>query len=500
MPRVAVAGFMHETNTFAPTRARYDDFAAADAWPGLVRGPEMFDAVAGINLPVAGFIEACRAERFELVPLLWCSASPLAHVEREAYERIVADLLQSLAQALPVDAIYLDLHGAMVAEHIEDGEGELLRRIRALVGPDLPVVASLDLHANVTAQMAAMATSLVAFRTYPHIDMAETGARAAQLIGRLLRGERLYMALRKPGFLIPLVWQCTLIEPAAGLYRLLGELEREGVVSMSFTPGFPPADIPECGPAVLAYATRPEAAEHAAGELARAVEEAEPAFAGTIHDPDQAVRHAMQAAGRASRPIILADTQDNPGAGTNSDTVGLLEALVRHRAQGAVVAMVCDPTAAKAAQAAGEGSEIGLGLGAWSGLPGHRPFQASYRVDRLGDGNFTGTGPFYRGSRMRLGPMALLRVVGTDVRVIVSTRKQQAADQAKFRHLGVEPAAQKILALKSSVHFRADFQDLAEEILIVAAPGPNPVNHLDFPYRRLRPGMRLMPGGPAYRR
>jgi len=157
---------------------------------------------------------------------------------------------------------------------------------------------------------------------------------------------------------------------------------------------------------------------------------------------------------------------------------------------------VYDPEVAAIAHAAGEGSTISVGLGAKSGLPGHRPYEGAYRVERLGDGNFTATGPFYRGNRVQLGPMALLSVDG--VRAVVASRRQQAADQAVFRHLGIEPTAQKILALKSSVHFRADFQPIAEEVLIVAAPGPNPADHRQLPYRHLRLGVRVMPKGPEF--
>lgn len=493
MTRIAVGGFQHETNTFAPTRATFEHFEVADGWPALTAGPAMIEAVQGINLPAAGFVEAARA-RHDLVPLLWCSATPLAHVERDAYERIAGMMLEELRKAGPLDAIYLDLHGAMVAEHLEDGEGELLRRIRAVVGPDLPIVASLDLHANITPAMVERATALLAFRSYPHVDMAETGAGAAALLDRILRDGAPAKALRKPEFLIPLVWQCTMIEPAATIYRELAAMERGEVVSMTFTPGFPPADIAECGPAVVAYATSQNAADRAADRLAAVVAEHEPAFAGHIYQPDEAVRCAMRHQGNG--PIILADTQDNPGAGTNSDTMGLFEALVRGGAVGAVEGLICDPDVAAIAHQAGEGAEITVELGEKSGLPGHRPLAATFKVERLGNGRFTATGPFYAGSRMQLGRMALLSLNG--VRAVVSSRKQQAADQSMFRHLGIEPREQRILALKSSVHFRADFQPIASEILIVAAPGPNPVDHLALPYRHLRPGIRLMPMGPVH--
>jgi microcystin degradation protein MlrC len=494
--RIAIGGFQHETNTFAPSPATYEDFRIPGGWPGLSRGTEVFDAVAGVNLPAAGFIETARTMRHELLPLLWCNATPSGPVTRDAYERIAGELCQRLAEARPLDALYLDLHGAMVAEHLEDGEGELLARLRRIVGPELPIVASLDFHANVTPAMVEGATALVAYRTYPHIDMAESGARAAQLLARVLSHGPLAWALEKPPFLIPLTWQCTLVEPAASLFRELAGLEIGSIASLSFTPGFPPADIRECGPAILAYAEEAAVAKRAAAHLAAAVLEAEGDFAGKVYQPDEAVQEAKRLAAGARRPIVLADTQDNPGAGGNSDTVGLIEALIRNRAEGAVAGLLHDPAAAAAAHAAGEGATIELALGEGSKLPGHHPLAGRFRVERLGDGRFDATGPVYAGNRMQLGPMALLAIDG--VRIAVSSRKQQAADQGIFRHLAVEPADQKILALKSSVHFRADFQPIAEAILIVAAPGPNPVDHLGLPYRRLRPGLRLMPRGPAF--
>ncbi len=495
MARIAIGGFSHETNTFAPSKARYEDFIAPGGWPGLTRGDALFDEVAGINLSIAGFVEAARASGHQLMSLLWCNATPSAHVERDAYERIAAMLLEDLARAGPVDAVYLDLHGAMVAEHLEDGEGELLRRVREFMGHDVPVVASLDLHANVTEQMVQHASALVACRTYPHVDLADTGAAAARLANRLLgAGRAPAKALRKLPFLIPLVWQCTLIEPMKSIMRTLQRLEND-VDSLSFAPGFPLADIAECGPAIIAYGEKQSAVERTADALVEAIMSHERDFAGTVYEPDAAVQRAMAIAARAHRPVVLADTQDNPGAGANADTVGLLEALIRNRAAGAVTGLIWDPAVAGAAHQAGEGSLVTVDLGAKSGLPGQRPLSAEFRVERLGNGNFLATGPFYRGSRMQLGPMARLSIAG--VQVLVASRKQQAADQAMFRHLGIDPPTAKILSLKSSVHFRADFQPIAEEILVVAAPGPNPVGHLALPYRRLRQGVRLMPRGHA---
>lgn len=494
MARIAVAGFQHETNTFAQSPATYDDFVTPSGWPGLTRGQALFADVAGINISIAGFIEEARSLGHQIEPLTWAAATPSAPVTEDAFERISVEILDGIKAQSGIEALYLDLHGAMVTEQYQDGEGELLKRIRALVGRDLPIAVSLDLHANVTPEMMVLADLLVAYRTYPHIDMAETGSRTAQQLDALLRsGHRYGKAFCQLPFLIPLSSGCTMLDPAKSLYASLSDLETGDLASLSFAAGFGPADIWHCGPSLFAYGSDEKTAQGVVDRLYRSITEQEADFVAEIWQPEAAVRRAIEQSQSASRPVILADSQDNPGGGADSDTVGLLAELVRQNAQDAALAILYDPAAAAAAHAAGEGAEISVGLGAKSGLPGHQPFAATFTIEKLGDGRFTGTGPFYRGARMQLGPMALLRLNG--VRIVVASRKLQAADQAIFRHLGVEPAVQKILALKSSVHFRADFQPIAEAILVVAAPGPNPLDYSALNYQNLRPGLRLMPLG-----
>lgn len=493
--RIAVGGFLHETNSFAPVKAGYDAFAIPGGWPGLTRGEALFAAVAGLNLVIAGAIETLAARGHDLVPLSWCQAVPSGPVTEDAYERITGLLIDDLKAAGPLDAVCLDLHGAMIAEHVDDGEGELLSRVRAAVG-GIPIVAGLDLHANVTRRMIDIADGLVAYRTYPHVDMAATGARLARFLDRLLAGKGgAERAFRQAAFLIPLPWQSTIMAPAEGLYRDLAALETEDSMCLSFAPGFPPADIADCGPSLFGYGDDAAAVDRAVAALADAVAAHELEFAGRLWSVADGVAHALDRAGRGRGPVILADTQDNPGGGATSDTTAILEELVRRDAGDAVLGLLCDPVAAGAATAAGEGAEIAVALGGKSGLPGERPFAVRARVDALGDGVFTGTGPFYKGAHMRLGPMALLRIGG--VRVVVASRVLQAADQAMFRHLGVTPAETEILVLKSSVHFRADFAAIAEDILVVAGPGPNIADPAELPYRKLRPGVRLNPGGPV---
>ncbi|MEN3296180.1 MAG: hypothetical protein V7642_5433 [Burkholderiales bacterium] len=495
--RIAIGGFQHETNTFAPSKATWEDFILGGGWPALVSGPSIFAAVANANIPIAGFIAAAEARGHTLIPTTWCAASPSAHVTEDAYERIAGMIVSGIRQALPVDAVYLDLHGAMVAEHFDDGEGELLRRVRALVGKDIPVVASLDLHANVTSEMIAYADALVAYRTYPHVDMAETGARAFTLLQQRLEGApRARVAVRRIPFLIPICWQSTHLEPGKSLYAGIDGLESDGVTSVSFATGFPAADFPQCGPVALAYGTTQDAADRAVNALANSVLAAEGRFAGKLYTPDEAVLHAMALATGAGKPIVIADTQDNPGAGGNSDTTGILRALIRNHAKRAGIGLVVDKAGALAAHAAGVGSKIRIGLGGHSGIPGDSPLEAEFTVESISDGKFDATGPFYRGFHMDLGPSACLRI--NDIRIVVASVKAQMADQAMFRYAGIEPTEQAILVVKSSAHFRADFTPIAEEILVCASPGPMISDTAALPWKRLSPGIRLAPGGAPF--
>lgn len=490
--RIAVGGFQHETNTFAPTKAELIDFEMPSAWPGLTRGDAMFDAVAGINIPIAGFIEAAQGAGFEILPLSWSAASPSAQVTEEAFERIVGDMLADLQRMPDLDAVYLDLHGAMVTEHLDDGEGEFLRRLRDQIGSEIPVAVSLDLHANVTPEMVELSDALVIYRTYPHVDMAVTGARAAHMLARMIdEGQKPAKAFRQLPFMIPLTSGCTFHEPAKSLYRQVSAAEGGAVWSTSFACGFNPADIYHAGPSALAYAEDQATADRVVDQLTAAAEASEAAFAPAFLTPEAAVARAKALATSATRPVILADAQDNPGGGGDSNAVELLEECLRQGLEKAALAILFDPAAAEIAHRAGVGAEIQVNLGCRYGSPGKEPLEATAKVVKLGDGRFDGTGPFYKGARMELGPMALLQVGG--VKIVVGSRQLQAADQGIFRHLGVEPAEMAVLILKSSVHFRADFEAIAEEILIVAAPGPNVIDNDLLNFSKLRPDIRRMP-------
>src|SRR6266849_8305814 len=309
MTRIAVGGFLHETNTFAPTKAVYDAFVQGGGWPPMSQGAKLLEKMRNINVGMAGFVPAAETEGWELVPTIWCAASPSAHVTKDAYERVAKAVVDGIKAAGSIDGVYLDLHGAMVAEHLDDGEGEILARVREAIGKDLPLVVSLDLHANVTPEMVEHADALIAYRTYPHIDMADTGRAAAKHLALLLRTkQRFAKAFRQLPFLIPISWQCTNDQPTKGIYQKLAALESDAVPTLSFAPGFPAADFRDCGPSVFAYGK----------------------------------------------------TQADAGAGGDSDTTGMLRALVRNKATRAAHGVIYDPQSAKAAHAAGVGATVTL--------------------------------------------------------------------------------------------------------------------------------------------
>src|SRR5712675_3466696 len=297
MTRIAVGGFLHETNTFAPTKAVYGAFVQGGGWPPMLQGPKLLEKMRNVNVGMAGFVPAAETQGWELLPTIWCAASPSAHVTTDAYERVAQAIVDGIKAAGAIDGVYLDLHGAMVAEHIDDGEGEILARVRQVIGKDLPLVVSLDLHANVTPEMVEHADALIAYRTYPHIDMADTGRAAAKHLTLLLRSKQKFAkAFRQIPFLIPISWQCTSDEPCKSIYKKLAALQSDAVPTLSFAPGFPAADFFDCGPSVFAYGKTQADADAAADEMAKLVVSHESDFDGRIFAPDDGVRLAMELA------------------------------------------------------------------------------------------------------------------------------------------------------------------------------------------------------------
>ena len=312
MKKIIIAGFQHETNTFAPTKASYVDFVQGGGFPPLSRGADVLKFWEQ-NIPIGGFIQQAEQFGYQLLPVIWAGTSPSAHVEQDTYQQICNEIIASIQQH-PADAVYLDLHGAMVSEQVDDGEGELLRRVREAVGPDIPVIASLDFHANVTQAMFAHSDALICYRTYPHVDMAQTGQRCAQVLYQIFQGKKLHKKIYKLPFLIALNAQCTELEPTQSCMNLLEQLEQNNSVQMNFTPGFPAADFAECGGCIWGYSENAEQLDQAMQDYIAYVLQQEAHWNMDFLSPDHAVQQALQLYQQhhSTRPVVIADTQDNP--------------------------------------------------------------------------------------------------------------------------------------------------------------------------------------------
>ena len=491
MARITIGGFLHETNCFVSTRTEYQDYALGGEFPPLARGKEIIDRTSGASFGMSGFLDEIDPVH-ELIPLVWGHGGAGGYITDNCFERIVSELVGMLSLALPVDAVYLDLHGAMCSETYPDAEGELLRRVRACVGEQVPIVITLDYHANVTNQMAQLCDGMAIYLTYPHVDRQHTGVRSAKILKRILdEGIPEGRAIRRIPFLLPLNFQCTLVEPTKVIIEASMQLKGDEVLNLCYSAGFPPSDLSECGPSVICHAYSQNVADREADILEEMILEREAKFSEPLMTPDNAVTKAIEISAGADRPVVIADTQDNPGCGGTGDTTGMLETLVRHNAEGVAMCVMCDPEAAQIATQSGIGTEVTLDLGGKHDIPNVFPFHGTFEVTALSDGKFTTTGKSIPGRKVDIGPVAVLAI--GKIAILVASKRMQAYDQDIFKHIGIEPTEQKILVLKSTCHFRADFDPIASETLIALAPGAHVVDPRVYPYKYLRSGVRLLP-------
>jgi len=362
--RIAIGGVSHETSTFAKTRTTIADFESGF---GLFRGSEVIDRFRGANICTGGFIDGAENHGFQLVPLLWTFAYPSGLVVRDDYEALKEEFLHRLKQDEtahgPIDGVLLDLHGAMVIEGIDDGDGDFIAAVREAIGPDRPILVTQDLHGNHTQRRVDQADAIIGFDTYPHIDMAERGREAADLLVATLNGKvRPVMALHQ----LPMFWstpcQVTAHPPMDEVMRRVHELEsRDGVLSVTVATGFPWADVPDVGASVIAVADADSTlARSVADELGGWIWENRERW----YHPPISVREALREAESAGKfPIVLADHADNTGGGAPGDSTEVLRTLLELDLQDAVVLYIVDPEVAERAHAAGVGSRIAVAVG-----------------------------------------------------------------------------------------------------------------------------------------
>jgi microcystin degradation protein MlrC len=450
------------------------------------------------NNSICGFHAEATRSGHEVVPIAKIGeAQPSGTIPRKLFYELLELITSGLSAQAPFDGVYLDLHGAMVFEPREEGEVEIVRKVRDVVG-DIPIVVSLDLHGNISPAFFEIADVLEGYRTYPHVDIYDTGARCAQVMDLLLNGKNIYKAYHQLSFLMPGSTLATSHDPSKSLYAMIDEVESiEEVVTASVMQGFVESDVPHMGPTVFSYATSQSAADKAAKLLLEKALELEPQFRANLPNAKVAVEKAVEIASMATKPVILADGQDNPGGGASSDTVWILEELVRQHAPDSAVALLFDPEAAEIAHQTGEGNQVEMDLGGKL-TPGHKPFGAVFQVVKLHEGEFTCTGPMVGGMRENFGKMAQLKI--DNIRIVVSSHRTQVLDQAYFRVVGIEPSEMKILVLKSTNHYRADFEPISYTIIDVDAPSSLINNPESYPYQYLREGVRLQGLGRVYHR
>jgi microcystin degradation protein MlrC len=481
--RIAIGGISHETNTFSTIPTDLSLFERR----GVIGGEALVPAFAGTRTIIGGFLDGARSEGFEVVPTLLAEATPSGTVTAEAFDTLTAQLCDGLREAGQLDGVLLELHGAMVAANARDGDAEILRRVREVVGT-IPIVGVLDLHANISDGMVALADALVGYDTYPHVDMYERGLEATAIVSRIVRGGlRTARALRKPPLMPPLPKQCTTYDtPMRALIELAHRREREpGMVSVTVAAGFPYADVAEAGLAVLAIADGDQArADAVADEIAALAWSRRQEFVITCTSVEEALEIAANARDGAGGPIVLADTADNPGAGAPCDGTILLRGLLAKGVQNAALGALWDPRAVQTCIVAGVGGNVELELGGHTDDLHGPPLAVKGHVRLVSDGRFRNLGPMNTGAETRMGPTAVLVIDG--VEVVVTSNRVQALDTGVFRSQGIDPTCKRVLVLKSSVHYRGAFEPLASRVVEVDTPGLSNSDLSRYPYRHVR--------------
>jgi microcystin degradation protein MlrC len=482
--RVLSAEFIHESNTFKKGLTELDDFRAAT----LLDGPEAVVALGDANTEIAGFLDASRRFGWTLDHVISAHAYPSGSVSREAFDYVAGRIVAAAGRA-KYDGIILGLHGAMVPEFVDDGEGELLARLRAVVGPAVPIAVTLDLHALASAAMVELADAYVSYKTYPHVDMRVAGRHAGRILDAAMRGIARPKTLRVH---LPMLEEINSgrsdIPVTAALYADAAAHEAEdGILAVSINAGFAEADASILGPTVLVTY---DAAK--AGTEIRAAAIAE-GLAGRIWDnrfnkaENYLTVEAAAALARAHRPakgpLIIADYADNPGAGAYGDATALLAALIDTGATETVVAPFCDPEAAATLHAHQEGDTVRLMLGGKNDPEfGGGPLDLQGTIIRLADGRYRGDGPVLGGIDCSFGPTAVFRVGGIDVLVV--SAPEQAIDLMQLRTFGIAPERCRALALKSMQHFRAAFEPIADRVVVCDSGALATPTATKRPYRR----------------
>ncbi len=479
--RLLIAMMKHETNTFSPVPTDWQRFQDWCLHQGEAIGPNL----AGTNTPIGAFLDLAKEAGAEIVTPLAAEAMPSAPVERACFERMVEAIVEPAAKG-HFDAALLDLHGAMVVEHLEDGEGALLEELRR-AAPGLPIACAYDLHANLTEKMVVNSTASIGFKTYPHIDMYEVGEQIGRVMLRALAGEvEPVQVWGQVPVLAQTLRMGTADEPMKGLQEMTRTEEQRGCLAATFFGGFPLADIADAGASALVVADGDQRrAEAARDRLLDAAWAAREDFVYRHHPLDEAV---AQASTMEEGPVLLLDHADNVGSGGTQDVMTVIEEVRRQGLRDVAVAAVWDPQAVADMQAAGVGATVTLRLGGKTDMPSvglrGRPLEITGRVKVISDGRWVVRGPMYTGMEVNTGPTAVLESEG--MKIVVVSNHHEPWDLGIFTSVGIDPRETRYLVLKSRIHYRAGFAPIARATLTCDGDGVTTSDNSRLDYGKLR--------------
>jgi len=479
--RLAALGIAHETNTFARGATDYAAFEQS----GILRGEDIVRDYAESHATMAGFLEARARLGVEVVPLLFTFTNPTSTITPDAFERLCGEMLQLLRDRGPWDGVLLAQHGAAVSENYPDMDGEVAARVRALVGPDVPIGMAPDMHANLSQKMIDNTTVTVVYRTNPHLDPRPRALECAELIVRTIKGEiRPVQALEMPPVVINIVKQFTGEEPMRSLVADVEEvIQRPGMVSASVAEGYPYADVAEMGMAFLAISDGDAgAARDAARWMARRAWDMREQFVADTPSPESALRAAMA---EPKGPIVLMDVGDNIGGGSPADSTILLEAAQRLGVR-SYLQTLRDPEAVSACIAAGVGATVSLQVGAKTDDRHGRPLQVSGVVRRISDGKFEEPTPTHGGFRFFNGGPTVVLETEDDHTLVLTTRLIGNTSLQQMYSVGVRPESKHVVVAKGVVSPRPAYAPIAAQVVLVNTPGVTTSDLLTFTYTRRR--------------
>jgi microcystin degradation protein MlrC len=475
--RIAIAEIKQESNSFSPVATTLQSFE--DGY--LLFGDEIVETLSEHNCEIAGFLDETP---HQVVPTLaaWSlSGGPLT---RETFEFLMEELLDRISAAGHLDGILLALHGSMLADGVDDADGRILDELRTQCGAGLAVVATLDLHANITRRMLESCDLLVPYRTYPHVDQRETGARAARFLSQVLTGELVPTSVVvKLPMLVPSESQATTESPMVTLVKRSDAIMSNPlVVNVSLLPVQPWLDVDDLGFAVLVTANAdPVLAESCARELAVQTWAARTEFRPELVAVEDAVRRA---ASDELAPVVLADSADSTASGSPGDGTAILDALLHTRLRGRALITLVDADVVNEAAKAGVGARMTRRLGGKLDHVYNRPVLVTFDVERIvEDGCFRMSGPAFTGIECSLGRAVVL--AAGQVRILVTEHAVWTHDPALYRAVGLEPADAQVIVVKSPYLFKAAYSSLAQTIIHVDGPGTSSSNFARLPYSRI---------------